>query len=381
MISATEAASDFRSPRTLVTCIATLVLALSANTVLAQFAHSDVFFTYGETQIEIEEQGGRLVIPQVFPDSGFFAQANNNPGFFSESDLGGGTGANDIVGYNVLDDLIFWSDGTFSEPKPSTEIHIFNNPTSVEETIVGSATGEQRASFSPLSNSIDQSSSGGEFHSHVDFQLEPMSDDPDEAPTFGAYGLKLSLTAQSESGIADSDPFFIVFRFGIDDDQFELAIEDFDDLLQMGDGLLGDFDADNLLTVTDIDLLSAEVRSASNSASFDINNDGEVNGLDRANWIELAGTLSGDSDLNGSVEFADFLTLSSSFGQAGGWGSGDFDGNGSVEFADFLALSRNFGGSAAASAVPEPDAVSLLAMAGLIGLYQTRSRRRNRCYR
>ena len=51
-------------------------------------------------------------------------------------------------------------------------------------------------------------------------------------------------------------------------------------------------------------------------------------------------------DANGDcfVDFADFLILSSNFGQSGkSLVDGDFDGSGTVDFADFLILSSNFG--------------------------------------
>ena len=65
----------------------------------------------------------------------------------------------------------------------------------------------------------------------------------------------------------------------------------------------------------------------------------------------------GDTDLNGVVNFADFLSLSGNFGQASGatWGMGNFDNDGGVNFSDFLALSGNFGfDSTVAQSVPEP---------------------------
>ncbi len=79
--------------------------------------------------------------------------------------------------------------------------------------------------------------------------------------------------------------------------------------------------------------------------------------------------IQGDIDGNGTVEFADFLALSSTFGDvADPAGSGaDIDGNGAVDFADFLILSTNFGQSAAASSVPEPSGFALLGIASLVG--------------
>ena len=59
---------------------------------------------------------------------------------------------------------------------------------------------------------------------------------------------------------------------------------------------------------------------------------------------EVAGSVFGDTDLDGDVDFQDFLNASSAFGQEGaGWAGGDFDGNGTVEFADLLVVFSNFG--------------------------------------
>lgn len=321
-----------------------------------QVNHSDVFFTYGETKIEVADQEGRLAIPQIMPNSGFFAQANTNPGFFSERDLGGGTGSNDIVGYNVLDDLMFWADGTFATPRPDTEIRIINNPGTVDDTIIGTGTGEQRAAFDNLRNSIGQSSDAGDFHSHVDFRLEPFSGDPEETPLLGAYGMKLSLSSNNPV-VQESNPFFIVFSFGMDESQFSLAIDDFNALLNPLPGLLGDFNSDGLLNDLDIDLLSQEVLTGTNQASFDLTDDALVNEADRKVWVEdLKGTFFGDVDLDGQVQFSDFLALSAGFGSEGGWAEGDVDGDGQIQFADFLSLSGNFGKpeATASLSVPEP---------------------------
>jgi len=77
--------------------------------------------------------------------------------------------------------------------------------------------------------------------------------------------------------------------------------------------------------------------------------------------LTAANLLAGDADGNGTVEFADFLTLSSNFGQEGNFKQGNFDLVGGVAFADFLTLSNNFGQSAAnLAAVPEPTANHLL---------------------
>ena len=86
--------------------------------------------------------------------------------------------------------------------------------------------------------------------------------------------------------------------------------------------------------------------------------------------------IPGDVDGNGSVEFADFLVLSNTFGQTVDAGTGaDIDGDGEVAFADFLLLSANFGQTAGASAVPEPSAISLLLLPlACLGLARRRRR-------
>ena len=70
--------------------------------------------------------------------------------------------------------------------------------------------------------------------------------------------------------------------------------------------------------------------------------DGDAGGRYETEF-ELA--LAGDSNLDGLIDFSDFLALSSNFGKDvdSAWADGDFDGDARVTFADFLILSDNFG--------------------------------------
>ena len=141
-------------------------------------------------------------------------------------------------------------------------------------------------------------------------------------------------------------------------------------------GLTGDFNGDGLLDAADIDLLSTAMGGT--DTSFDLTSDGLIDNLDREHWVgDLKMTHFGDADMNGAVEFADFLALASGFGSEAGWSDGDFDGSGDVAFADFLMLANNFGQtssvSSSAAAVPEP-AAGLMAAFGVLGLLGLRRR-------
>ena len=142
---------------------------------------------------------------------------------------------------------------------------------------------------------------------------------------------------------------------------------------------LGDFSFDFQVDAADIDMLSTEILSESPRLWFDLNGDDEVTDADRAVWVgseDIANTFFGDADLNGEVDFGDFLALSDNFGQHGGWAKGDFDGLGDVQFSDFLLLSSNFGNvreATLAQSVPEPNA-SLLALASCLCLCLRRTR-------
>ena len=147
-------------------------------------------------------------------------------------------------------------------------------------------------------------------------------------------------------------------------------------------GLVGDFNQSGVLDIGDLDQLAAEIKSGSTAAEFDLDQSGLVDLDDRTYWVtDVRSTLIGDADLNGVVNFSDFLVLSENFGAVAGgdggpgWGEGDFDGDGSVGFPDFLALSENFGASAPlAAAVPEPSAswLAIFSVLGMVGSQRSR---------
>ncbi len=97
-----------------------------------------------------------------------------------------------------------------------------------------------------------------------------------------------------------------------------------------------------------------------------------IDGIDDGQWTFSTGeasgqTLVGDIDGDGAVAFADFLILSSEFGQdvdPAGSGS-DIDGNGNVGFSDFLLLSQNFGATLPAATSATAATTTDLALASL----------------
>ena len=125
---------------------------------------------------------------------------------------------------------------------------------------------------------------------------------------------------------------------------------------------VGDFNANDLLDVDDLDLLAPLIHHQPShmDAMFDVNEDSTIDLLDLQTWVtDLKHTHFGDADLDGAVDLPDFVSLANHFGQSGGWGDGDFDLSGDVQFPDFVILANNFGKISTMAAVPEPGAYAV----------------------
>jgi hypothetical protein len=130
----------------------------------------------------------------------------------------------------------------------------------------------------------------------------------------------------------------------------------------------GDFNADKILTVEDVDLLLAEIGEPAPRSWFDLTGDELVDFDDRDAWAELHGTFVGDANLDGQVNAADLnaLALSWRADDATSWEQGDFNGDGFINATDLNDLALNWqSGTVQASAAPEPSGGSLLVIAGL----------------
>lgn len=204
-----------RSPIVLAATVAagaTLTLAAAAS---AQ--HSDIDFAYDNGKIAVEFGDEGQVFEGEFPTSGLFEQFTDDPGFaVADGNLGSG----DLIDYNILSPL-FYHDGTGFQPvTPGVSIQIDNNPN-------GSATVDENTDTvfgSDIPGSVGQADEEGGLHAHIDFTLTDASSG--DAPPVGAYGFLTQVTTDA-SGIADSDPFAVVFNFGLDEEPFETGVESF----------------------------------------------------------------------------------------------------------------------------------------------------------
>ena len=127
-------------------------------------------------------------------------------------------------------------------------------------------------------------------------------------------------------------------------------------------GFPGDFDADGQITVADIDLLSAEIRSGSNESFFDINSDGAVSLDDQVFLInDILQTYFGDANLDFEFNSSDWVHVFT-IGEyetsiSVGWAGGDWDASGFFTSTD-IVTALLYGGYEAGPRVGAPIGVS-----------------------
>ena len=178
--------------------------------------------------------------------------------------------------------------------------------------------------------------------------------------------------------------FTDIFGSVAPEDTFAFAVID-NVRVDFVDGVLpGDFDADGDLTANDIDIISNALRAGTADPMFDLDGSGEADNLDRGFLIQvLMNTWFGDSNIDGLFDTSDFVATftrgkyESGTGDAT-WADGDWNGDGNFDSSDFVTAFSNGGYEAGprqaiAVAVPEPGA---MALAGLGGLLLVASRRK-----
>lgn len=152
----------------------------------------------------------------------------------------------------------------------------------------------------------------------------------------------------------------------------------------VGGGVTGDFNGNEVLDVDDINLLAAASASGQNEATFDLNGDGAVNGLDVNEWIKnISNSWIGDANVDGEFNSGDFVAVFTSgkfeTGDTASWAEGDWNGDGKFDSGDFVAAFTDGGFEmgprpAAAASVPEPSSLFLVAL-GTLCLFKVRRRR------
>lgn len=113
----------------------------------------------------------------------------------------------------------------------------------------------------------------------------------------------------------------------------------------------GDFNNDNLHNCADVDSLVAVIAAGTNTASFDLTGDGQVNNADLTAWLSEAGAVNlasgntylvGDANLDGNVDGSDFgIWNANKFTSTAAWCRGDFNANGNVDGSDFGQWNAN----------------------------------------
>ncbi len=183
----------------------------------ASAQHSDIEFGYDGGKIEVEFGSEGPIFESEFPTSGIFEQNTDDPGLATNEAEGLVVGAGDSIDYNILGPLMYHNGTGFAPVPAGAGIIIGDNPSGtirIDGSTVGPVSGPGLISIADVD---------GDVHSHIDFTLDPPSLGAGE---YGSYALKMELTTDG-TGVGNSDPFFIVFNFGLDEGTFEETVEAF----------------------------------------------------------------------------------------------------------------------------------------------------------
>jgi hypothetical protein len=192
-------------------------LVLLTGSLQAQHA-GDLEFEYDSGRISIVngEEGfedGKKIFEAEMGEPGdlVFDGFTGEPGFISEGP-DHGIGPNDIISYNVLQSrfgyfLNYWNPTTGSVETTASRLEIDGIADRTISSLIGGG------------GVLGQADGIGDFHSHLGFQLSNGS-------AVGAYALLVELSTD-RSGVSKSDPFYIVFGYGIDETQHGDAVAKF----------------------------------------------------------------------------------------------------------------------------------------------------------
>ena len=202
--------------------------------------------------------------------------------------------------------------------------------------------GTLNAELTPLGGVFNQSGDNQDrfdANARIDLSIRILDQNGRSSLVFEDEGFA-GETELAETELTEPGTYFARIE-GLDEDSIQLYMLD---LSFTGAPVLGDCNGDGVVDGADLNC----------ACSGDLNE-----------TLAALGTIPGDFDLNGVIEFADFLRLSRNFGEEGGYADGDIDCSGDIGFPDFLTLAQSFGNASSASAtsVPEPSSSWLAVMA------------------
>ena len=245
-------------------------------------------------------------------------------------------------------------------------------------------------------NSTDEDFWEGQFHwSYMDVAVD-MDENNSYIGDFG-HGIRYEVTEDQVGTVLD---FEISGReqYGVIDGLLfstsNELLEDFSQeqmdefFLNMGGGTTpGDFDGDGDVDAADIDSISAAINAGNMDSIYDMDGSGVVDADDRSYLIGTTlNTYLGDSNLDGEFNSSDFVAVftigeyEDEIAGNSGWADGDWNGDTDFDSSDFVVAfseaAYETGPKPVATAqVPEPTAIGLLGIAGLMLLMRLRSRR------
>ena len=133
--------------------------------------------------------------------------------------------------------------------------------------------------------------------------------------------------------------------------------------------VVGDFNGNDVLGISDLDLLSAAIRSSDHDQTFDLNADTLVDATDLGIWVQdLANTYFGDANLDGEFASSDLVNVfvageyEDDIAGNSTWATGDWNADGDFTSSD-IVLAFEDGGyeqGPRAAVVPEPSVIVLV---------------------
>lgn len=298
--------------------LATILATLFASTSFAQEMHSDIEFGFEDPanpvfEIELDEvtDEGIQVAEGSFVRAGSFA-TTDAPGFItpvsdtenltvrvgeqvfvrvldaSAADSPTTRGVGYVNFYNPTTDSLENLDstnGTVDITGSGNSVSVFAGDQLIsgdEEVLL--ATGSDGTTMSNVPPSLGEENvvlGPGEIHNHLAFDLSGSL-----ATTDGAIGLLLQFTTIPADGSApvESDPYFLIFNNGLEEEVFET-----DALAAFGlvEEILGDVNGDGVVDFGDIPAFIALLQSGGFAEAADVNGDGLVNFDDIPGFINI----------------------------------------------------------------------------------------------